>query len=91
MEAALDILVFVLVFAVFLIVVLVAVIGSLALASLVGRKAYHATSKVTENSFAKLIVALIFAGPTLVLSTTGSRLLFEKIGLLGVFGRYGFV
>ena len=91
MEVALDILFFVLIFVVFLVTIFVAVVGSLALASLIGRKVYHVTNKVTENSIVKFIVALIFAIPTLAFSTTVCRMLYEKIGLFGLFERFGFV
>jgi len=91
MASFFEIFVYVLMFGLFLIYGLTVVIVSLALASLIGRKAYQITNNVTESILAKSVVAIIFAVPTLALSATGCRFLTEKIGLFGLFERYGFV
>ena len=91
MGAALDILLHIFMFALFLIYVFAAVIGSMALGTLAGRKTYHAANRLTQKSSIKFIVGLLIAIPIFVLTVSALRFLTEKIGLFGLFEKFGFV
>ena len=78
----------ILMFFLFLLILLPGLLGCLWITSLVGRKVYNVSGRLTERTIVRTLFALVFAVPTFVLSPLAVRFVFEKFGL---FERFGFV